>query len=286
MSEYQSYSNRPRRLTRPPAYLKEFEVQYPGQVPLPSVAHTARPSPDKERYQEYTNKYYIPMKSTNHFAASSPTSQYSSYGGENRLHTTVDRWDVQDVKTPLLQTEDADFLPLRYNLVIHDLELENQQLRQTTQSMREEIRRLWEMQVGIQEQLKINQQLPSTHRQLTQDQVPPVPAPRTRIRSAEKIAFNFDRNTPPLPAPRHRQVADKQEKTSLDDSEPSTGRNFIHHRPSGEQQALMVPEPPGIQYVCEESSPMYGSVNHCFHNQVICCILLLDNIKIFGSRSH
>lgn len=148
MSEPQEYQGaRPKRSVHQPTYLQDFEVQYPGkpQVTVP-FTQTAQQTHGREDYQ--------PDDTTGAFLQGS--RDYSSEeGAEGRTPDSLevtgprtepwylirDQWSAQDDYT--------HSLPLDLHKTVHDFERENRELCQFQLSMREEIRRLTEIQQDV-----------------------------------------------------------------------------------------------------------------------------------------
>lgn len=183
MHEYQSQGARPKRSVRHPAYLEDFEVQYLNQ---PGTSSTAQ-QPHGREDDQHSHRRMAHQPDFSHYSSDEGSGRKTPDSLEARSPQTEpwylikDQWSERDEYSP-------HFLPQESRDRLYDLERENRQLRQSQQSMKEEIRQLVEIQKGMQEMLMGNQ--PSPVRPLPEQRPlapsPPIPSPRTIYREPER----------------------------------------------------------------------------------------------------
>lgn len=101
---------------------------------------------------------------------------------------------------------------------MHDLEKENRELRQSQLSMREEIRRLTEIQQGMQDMFmrsQSSQRSSPIAKQQYIAQTSPVPSPRTIYMESERPVPKPATRAHPVPAPRRIPTPKSRVQTLL-----------------------------------------------------------------------
>lgn len=238
MHEYQSEGARPKRSVRYPAYLEDFEVQYPNQ---PGASLTAQQPHGREEYQR-SHSRMAQQQDISHYSSDEGSGRRTPDSIEARSPQTEpwylikDQWSERDEYS-------SHSLPRESRERLHNLERENRQLRQSQQSMKEEIRQLLEMQKGMQELLTRNQpsQVPPLPEQQPLAPSPPIPSPRTIYREPEKPDLRPNSRVHPVPAPRilptphsraHVDATDIEARLSLPPAQNYYPDSFATHFPS------------------------------------------------------
>ncbi|KAL1250716.1 hypothetical protein QQF64_018512 [Cirrhinus molitorella] len=199
MHGYQSQGARPKRSVRHPAYLEDFEVQYPSQ---PGASLTEQQPHGREEYR-HSRRRMAHQQDFSHYSSDEGSGRKTPDSLEARSQQTEpwylikDQWSERDEHS-------SHSLPRESRERLCDLERENRQLRQTQVSMREEIRQLIEIQKGMQEMLMRNQSSPvhPLHEQQPVAPSHPIPSPRTIYREPENPVPQPAPRVQPVPAPR------------------------------------------------------------------------------------
>lgn len=200
--EYQIQGARPRRSVRQPAYLQDFEVQYPANtqvtVPFRQIAQQTQGREDKQWDDTPIAHLQTSLDYRLEEGAESGTpDSLEVKSPQTEPWFLKDQWSAQD--------DYSYSLPLELHKTVHDLEKENRELRQSQLSMREEIRRLTEIQQGMQDMFmrsQSSQRSSPIAKQQYIAQTSPVPSPRTIYMESERPVPKPATRAHPVPAQR------------------------------------------------------------------------------------
>ncbi len=234
MSEQPSFKSvRPQRRTQPPAYLRDYEVQYHMQPTEPVITSSI----------QHSHCY------SNEAAAGATSTPYSRADRQpDRQWSTTPHYESDGEEEHFLQEDESSFTSVRHRLEVQDLKRENMQLREAQMVLKEEIRQLQNLHKDMQN-LMVQQQSALPAPQPQQIRATPVPFPRNVYRPLEAAAPS---PVPyiPQPTPRRPQVPPRESSFKPGSDlyafksrpQPATAHNLPYSSPTGRPQSTEFPE--------------------------------------------